>query len=62
MVEHLLIVQWVVILYPQGGPIELYLVQTSAPQLVLQRPWYLLFCLSMVHIKYPLLLVQGETL
>ena len=28
-----------------GGPIELFLVPTSAPLLVLQRPWYVLSCL-----------------
>ena len=28
-----------------GGPIELFLVPASAPQLVKQRPWYVLSCL-----------------
>ena len=28
-----------------GGPIELFLVPTSAPRLVQQRPWYVLSCL-----------------
>ena len=28
-----------------GGPIELFLVPASAPQLVQQRPWYVLSCL-----------------
>ena len=28
-----------------GGPIELFLVPASAPRLVQQRPWYVLFCL-----------------
>ena len=28
-----------------GGPIELFLVPASAPQLVHQRPWYVLSCL-----------------
>ena len=28
-----------------GGPIELFLVPASAPRLVYQRPWYVLYCL-----------------
>ena len=28
-----------------GGPIELFQVPTSGPQLVYHRPWYVLFCL-----------------
>ena len=28
-----------------GGPIELFLVQASAPRLVKQWPWYVLSCL-----------------
>ena len=28
-----------------GGPIELFLVPTSAPRLVQQRPWYVQSCL-----------------
>ena len=28
-----------------GGPIELFLIPACAPQLVYQRPWYVLSCL-----------------
>ena len=28
-----------------GGPIELFLVPASAPRLMYQRAWYVLFCL-----------------
>ena len=28
-----------------GGPIELFLVPSSVPRLVYQRPWYVLSCL-----------------
>ena len=38
-------VQWVVGLILHGGPIELFLVPASAPQLVYKRPWYVLSCL-----------------
>ena len=30
---------------PHSGPIEIFLVPTSAPRLVQQRPWYVLSCL-----------------
>ena len=30
---------------PWGGPIKLFLDPASAPRLVLQRLWYVLFCL-----------------
>ena len=43
-----------------GGPIELIFVPASAPRLVYQRPWYVLFCLSQwddVYIKEHLLLI-----
>ena len=39
------VVQWVMGSIPQCGPIELFLVPASAPQLVQQRPWYVLSCL-----------------
>ena len=41
-----------------GGPIELFLVPASAPRLVQQRPWYVLSCLEMVHIKRTLAVIQ----
>ena len=28
-----------------GEPVELFLVPASAPRMVYQRPWYVLFCL-----------------
>ena len=37
-------VRWVVGSILHGGPIELFLVPSSAPRLVEQRPWYVLFC------------------
>ena len=40
-----------------GGPIELLLVPASAPRLV-----YVLSCLCLVHIKYPLLLIGKNSL
>ena len=52
MVDHLLMMRWVVGWNLYGGPIELFLIPTSAPQLVMQKnhglcyPVYL-----MVHIK-----------
>ena len=38
-------VRWVVESILHGLPIELFLVPISAPQLGLQRPWYVLSCL-----------------
>ena len=40
-----LMVRWVVGSIPHGGPIELFLVPASAPQLVYQMLWYVLSCL-----------------
>ena len=51
MVDHLLIVQWVIGSIPLGGPSELYLVPDNVPQ---QRMWYVLSCFGEVHIKEPL--------
>ena len=45
VVVHSLIVRWVVVSILHGGPIDIFLVPASAPQLVLQRPWYVLSCL-----------------
>ena len=36
-------VRWVIRSILHGGLIELFLVPASAPRLVYQRPWYLLF-------------------
>ena len=38
-------VQWVVGSIPHGRSDELFLVPDSAPRLVYQKPWYVLFCL-----------------
>ena len=40
-VEHLLTVGSI----PHGGPTEPFIVPANAPQLVKQRPWYVLSCL-----------------
>ena len=40
----------------------LFSVPTSGPQLVYQRPWYVLFCLWKMHIKDPLLLIEKSSL
>ena len=40
-----LMVRWIVGSIPYGGPIELFLITASAPQLDKQGPWYVLFCL-----------------
>ena len=45
MVEHPLMVQWIIGSIPYGGPIELFLVPASAPWLDKQRVWYVLSCL-----------------
>ena len=50
-------VRWVVGSVLHGGPIELFLVPTSVPRLVYQRPWYVPSLT--VHIKEPLLLIGG---
>ena len=42
-----------------GGPIVLFLVPASAPRLVPQRLWYSVCW--MVHIKYPLLLIENSS-
>ena len=34
--------RWV---HPHGGPIDLFLVPASSPQLLQQRPWYVPSCL-----------------
>ena len=53
--EHPLMVCWVIGSIPHGGPIELFLVPTSAPQLCYH------VC-RMVHIKEPLLLTGKNSL
>ena len=51
-------VRWVVGSMLHGGPFELFLVPASAPQLVYQRPWYVLsFLWDGAYIKQPLLLI-----
>ena len=37
-------VRWVVGSISHGGPLSYVFVPASAPQLVLQRPWYVLSC------------------
>ena len=44
-VERLLMMRSVVGSIAPGGPIELFLVPSSAARLVLQRLWYVLSCL-----------------
>ena len=39
-------------------PIELFIISASAPRLVYQRSWLLFLSVGMVHIKYPLLLIE----
>ena len=56
--EHPLLVQWVVGSIPHGGPIELFFVPASAPQLVYKGPWYVLFCLWDNAFKEPLMLIK----
>ena len=48
MVECLLMVQWVVRMIPPGGPIKLFLVPLSVPQLVQQlcTVWVVLYHVS----------------
>ena len=38
-------VLWVIRSIPHGGHTELFIIPASAPQLVWQRPWYVLSCL-----------------
>ena len=45
VIECPLMMRWVIGSIPPGGPIEQFLVPASIPQLVLQRSWYMLFCL-----------------
>ena len=45
VVECSLMVRWVVGSVSHGGPIELFFVSAIAPQLVVQRSWYVLSCL-----------------
>ena len=46
MVEHFLMVRWVVGSVPHGGPIEQFLVVASAPQLLfIKTLTYVLSCL-----------------
>ena len=42
-------------------PIELFLVQASAPRLVQQRPWYVLSCLWDDAYKKTLLLIEKRS-
>ena len=54
-------VQWVVgSILPWGGPIKLFLILASAPQLVKQRPWYVLSCLWDDVYKITLAASQNE--
>ena len=44
-----------------GESIKLFLIPASAPQTGVQKkPWYVLSCLWMVHIKEPLLLIGKD--
>ena len=45
MVERLFMVRWVIGSILHGGSIELFFIPASAPRLVQQRPWYVLYCL-----------------
>ena len=54
VVAHLLMVQWVTESIPLDGPFEILIIQTSAPQLVLQTLWYVLSCLwDDAYLKLP---------
>ena len=55
-------VRWVVESILHGGPIELFLITATAPQLVYQRQWYVLSCLWDGAYKEPLLLIGKSSL
>ena len=60
MVERLLTVQLVISSIPHGGPIELFLISTSEPQLMYQMLWYVLSCLWVGTYKITLAANQKE--
>ena len=61
MVEHPLMVRWVIGLIPHGGPIELFLVPASAPKLVNKGRGMYYPAYDMVHMKDFLLLITKSS-